>query len=319
MSIDLVIENVGIFKADLKASRKDYERIVQYLPQIGELKGSIESVLKKMTGYDAFNLPGSPVDSVFDIGDMHFKIRSDPKTKKPSYKTMVSGMEHYLWGIVFKTSTGSAITGIVKEKNEDYMMADRLKEEFEIIVWGLLEPEVRQTIRYTITGPLAGEEPLSQLIIPKKIYSPLTSDDGLLYLRLDRIAEHMTKFKKAYEKELTKGMKKKQKTKTTQISSTKAFDVEQTQRAGPRWQLVVKTLVTVPVEGAEEGELDKLAALDLKSARKAFPWYRLIEREVRNKSKLYVSIPSVYKRIQELKGIEPVKATVIVIEQREIL
>jgi len=319
VSLETRIRNVGTFNGDLSVSRRDYLRTGVYIPKIEELMGQFERALKLRTGYTVDNPPVKKAEDRFVVGDVDFKVASHKRTKKPSYKDIVNGMESHLNGILFLVSTGRTITGIANEKEEQYISLDKLKEDFDVIVGGAMYPDIKQTITYSVSGSLERERSLTRLVAPKRIFSlkPTTSQ---LYVRLDRIFRDMIAFRGSYEGEVNKkGVKTDKKTKTTQVSSTQAFKMVKIKREGPNWTNVVKTLVQVPIKKSEEGELDELQKMNVRKARKLFPHYRFVERPFRGNNKLYISIPSMLDYIVDLKAGELVKAVVTDIQAREVL
>jgi len=308
------IKNIRPFNEELGgSSRRDYRRAVKHIPKLEEIIDFMNQILKDKPGYNAANRPKKPVNNNYPAENVLFNVKTESTTKKSPYKNIVMRMEDYLVGIISLLEGGRTITGIIKENGEPFMTVESLKQEYDIIVAGIFEPEIKQTITYSTAGALGKEKSLSQLIIPKKIPSPLARGGEELYIRINRILADMLEFKEKYENKLTKGLVEEEK--TAQISSTQTYDIKKIKRKGPNWPYIVKTLVTVPIKKAPIGEIDKIVQLNLKQARKQFPYYNFTER----KAALYISIPSVNKRIQNLKLQRPVKATVVNIKPGEIL
>jgi len=323
---DIVLKTVGPeLSSNPEKDEKDYKRAMQELPKGNELViEPLEKALKKATGYSDVNIPSEIIETKFpeDLGwQANFIVKSEPRTtKRPSYKTAVEEMERHLSGIAFLISGGMTISGIAKYDGVLYMGVERLRDEFNIIVAGISNAGVEQTITPVLKEPLASEKNLDKLIIPggRNIYA-LTEENFMLYTRTDRLLNSYLKYIGAYKEKLTKGIRKKKA--TVQTTGKDAYNIEKGKREGPDWPYVVKTLVTVPVRDATIGQLDLL--LDkiktLKQKKQEFPYYDLIEREVRGETLLYISISSVYETIQNLKSGPPVKAKVVSVEHKEIL
>jgi hypothetical protein len=325
MSIDdITISKVSPqFNGNISKRRKDYERAKQDIPKLKEkVIVPLEKALKSIHKYGEYNLPVEPVTEEITRGLVTFKVKTGTKTKKPSYKSAVIEMEHYLQGILFHLSRGRAIKGIIKEGNAPYIPITEVRDDYDIIVAGILEPQIKHTVRYSAKGFLKNEKTLESLIIPSnRDPSAKTEENFMLYVRADRILKDEEEFLKEYEKELTKGLKGRKRLQTVQVSGKAAYETKRSKTDGPNYALVVKTLVTVPVSGAKTGELDILAddTISLQKKRKRFNYYELMEQLFRGKPKLYVSIPSLYERIQHLKQEYRTKSKRVVINPKEII
>jgi len=192
-------------------------------------------------------------------------------------------------------------------------------QAYDIIVAGVMKPEVKQTIKYETTGELAEEKPLDEIVLRDKPSSSLTEDNLATYVRLDRIASNLTAYVKAYEKELAKGQRKPEK--TIAVTTRSAYQTTKSTSDGVDWAYVTKSLVSVPTDSKTVGELNIISDASISRAEKEreMPTYKLTYREVRGTKRLYVSIQSVYQRIQDLKFEEKVEAKRVTVAPKEVV
>jgi len=309
-----IIKKVGPDYDGDRAKGVEYsERAENNISELKEAMSKLEETLKKSTGYDRYNPPVGIDKKEISLPNcpVTFYVRSEYKTtKRPPYKEAVANMERYLEGIIFHLLRGRTITGIAKKGDIFYIGVEKLKEDFDIIVAGILQGGLEQTINYKVEGPLKDEEPFKELEIPKNPGSK-TKENFIFYVRADRVKKDEENYLKLYKADYIKDLKRKKRMEE-QVSSTRKVVANKKIAKGPDWGTIVKTIVTVPVKDAPTGELDELLILyndgGLTKVQKKFPWYDLIERNVRNKYLLYVSICSVGERIQCLKeGVPRIK------------
>ncbi len=320
VTIDNKIYNVGEFKGDLTEGKQDYERAKQGADLVKKEMSALEERLKADTGYSQLEPPEEKTTKDVRRGDVTFNITSIKKIKKPQYKTAVEGMENYLDGIFSLISGGRTITGVVKEGKQTYVSVDRLLEEFDIIVAGVMLPDVKHTIKYDVTGALADEIPLDEIVLKDgRNPSSITEENFANYVRMDRIISNLTDYVKAYEAELSKGQRKKEK--LTQVTDEAAYETTKSKATGVDWMYVVTKLITVPTNPKEKGELNILSDDEVSKAEKErqMPTYKLMYREPLGEKKLYVSLQSVYNRIQELKEERTIESKRLKVEPKEVV
>ena len=302
-----IIKRVGPeYNKNREKGERDFERAENNVSELEKAMSQLEITLKKVTGYNKFNLPYESDEKRITLPDcpVLFSIRSEYRTtKKPSYKTAAEDMERHLNGIIFHLSRGRTITGIAKENDVLYIGVEKLKEDFDIIVGGILEGGLEQTIKYKTDDYLKKEESLKEIEIPINP-SAKTKENFIFYAKADKIKSDENKYIKAYKADYAAELKRKGEIKE-QVSSTRTVVAKKSIIKAVNWGAVVKTLVTVPVSDAPTGEFDEILELykskGLNSVQNKFRWYDLIERETRNKKTLYVSICSVSEVIQNLK------------------
>jgi hypothetical protein len=303
-TIDNVVRNVPIFDGDLKKGRLNYERASQGLELIEEACGLLEETIKAETGFDAFNLPEDQQTTKIERGDVVFNVVSQARTRKPQYKTAVTQMENYLTGISWLLAEGRAITGVVKVGRNAYVTVDSLLQNFDIIVRGILVPEVKHTIRYEARGKLVTEVARDEIKLAENRWR-LNAENAANYVRVDRIREGLAAYVKAYEQALAaEAAARGQGEQVVAVTQKAAYRTRESSAEGVKWVDVVSTLVKVSTIKKSVGELNILAdyTISLVQKQRDMPWYQLKYREVGNDKVLYVAIASVYDRIQQLKG-----------------
>jgi len=319
VTIDNVVQNVPEFNRDLSRGEKNYQRAQQGLELVKARMGALEDTLKSETGYNDVDLPPEVMVTTLEVGDVAFRITSHKGKKRPQYKTAVTEMENYLAGIATMLGEGRTITGVVKQGRGTYVKAAALLDQFDIIVAGVMRPGVVHKIAYEAKGELADELAVDEVELPQERYAGnLNPDNAANYVRMDRIQPNLAAFKKAYEKELAKMQKKPEQ--TTQVKANTAYTTTKSTASGPDWAYVVKTLVTVPTDKNGAGELNVLADPEgTKTSKRELP-YQVIFRESRGgEEEAYVSIQSVYKRIQCLKEESEIKARRLKAESKEVV
>jgi len=302
-TIDNIVKNVGKFDAesgDIKKSRRDYERAKQGAETIGEYRTVLEDMLKKETGYNKFNLPSEPQDFAITQGDVTFNVRSEATTKRPKYKEAVTQMENYLGGLSYVLSEGRIITGVAKEEGKWVIGVDELLMQYTVMVAGIMVPDVRHKISYDASGKIATEKTLESMNLGDIKDIGLNEASFMNYIRMERLEYDLVPFVKSYEKKLSESEKTKG---IVGVNSRAGYKKEDSKAEGTSWKYVASTLIKIK-EDDDDGELDILANPDISLTEKKedLPFYELFVREPYGEKKLYVSLESVYDRIQDLKG-----------------
>jgi len=299
VTLDKMIKNVAAYKS--LSQHQEYEQAKQGKKLIEIEMNKLESALAAWTGFDEFNLPIESVITEVGKGAVTFIVSSYTGIKKPSYKTAVEGLENHLKGYQFMLNNSRTITGIAKEHGVAVIDVERLLEESEVIVGGILQPGVTHRIKY---------ETATEIPIPEAMYlkgrkgSALSENNLIEYVQMDKLHASLDTFVKAYEKNLRKGGSG-----VKPVSSKKGYATEKSEAEGTDWAYVVKTLIQVR-DNEEQGELNILAdqGISLAEKKRQLPSFDLMYRIVYNERKLYVSLPSVFDRIQQLKGEETITA-----------
>ena len=319
VTLDNKVQNVPQFDGDLTRGEKNYQRAQQGLEVVKSRMGALEDTLKAETGYNDVDLPLEVMETTLEVGDVTFLVTSHTGKKRPQYKTAVVEMENYLAGIATMLGEGRTITGVVKQGRGTYVKASALLDQFDIMVAGVMRPGVTHKITYEAAGELADEPAVAELELPQERYAGnLNADNAANYVRMDRLNPNLVAFKKDYEKELAKGQRKP--VQTTQVKASTAYTTTKAKAVGPNWAYVVKTMVTVPTDKNGEGELNELADPDgTKTSKRELP-YQVIFRENRGGTEeAYVSIQSVYKRIEGLKEESQIKAKRLQAQSKEVV
>lgn len=265
-------------------------------------------------------MPKKPENTEIKLGDVKFLIRSAKSTKRPPYKKAVENMETYLDGISFWIYQGMEIEGIFPLGRSTFIGVEKLLGAFNIVVGGILNPGVKHTIKYEAAGKLANEKVLDELVLREiRRYRVLTEQNFADYVRMDRIEPILVTYEEDYTNLLTKGQKKDEK--LTPITTRSAYETTKSKSEGSDWGYVVKTLVTVPTDPESEGELNILNNPNISKAEKEriFPYYTLEYIAKKDERILYVSIQSVFKRIQMLKEEKSIEAKRLIVEPKEIV
>jgi hypothetical protein len=339
VTFDGIIKNVGEFSGDLKLGRRNYERAKQGLGLIDKEVSALEETLKRETGFDLFNMPTGVETTVLDIGDVCFEIKTQSKIKRPQYKTVVTEMENYLMGISFLLSQGKTITGVVVEGRNQYVNVDKLVEAYEVMVAGVMKPELKHTIKYKISDKLKNEGITDIVLDQGRDNDYLNEINSANYVKMNLLRGVLASYVKSYEKSLSESDTQSDSKSDSKsegnlledqdensesviaVTTKSAYSAKKSVAHGVDWGYVVKTLITVPTDrGQEEGELNILADADISKAEKdrELPFYKTIYREPRGIRTLYVSIKSVYDRIQELK-VADIKTNRLSVKPKEIV
>ncbi len=320
VTIDKIVQNVGKFDGKVENHRM-YERAKENIVVLNADEGTkkLEQTLKMNTRYNDFNLPRVPEDYNIGLGDVTFNVRSETTTKRPQYKTAVNQMENYISGIMLLLSSDRVITGVAKEEGQWCISAEKLLEQYELIIAGVKSPGIKQTITYETTGLMAQENVPQELHLAIESNGNLTADNFRNYVRKDRLLEVSEKYVKAYEKALGK---EKKVAGIVSVNSRKGYKEESIKTEGTNWAYVAKTLVNDSFEDDDTmGELNILANPDIsvKAKRKELPFYDLFVRQPYGEKTIYVGLESVYHRIQDLKDEKTITANRTTYVPKEIV
>lgn len=317
VTIDKVVENVAPYKGDLKSGRRDYERAKQGLELIEEESLKLEDALKRETGYSEFNLPYEPATMDIQRGPVTFSVKSEMTTKRPQYKTAVTQMENYLNGLNFLTSEGRVITGIAKSDDDGWMIrTDKLLESYEVIVAGIMFPDLRQKIDYTANEELKNQPVPSEIDLKgRPNASALTENNFVNYVMMDRMKENLETYVSDFEKDL----KKQKKEGVIEVSSRSGYEKTKNIKEGTNWGYVVKTLISASEK--DPGELNILAnpEIGFEEKQRDLPFYQLYGKDVRGERKIFVTLESVYDRIQDLKEQEIITSKTTKLTPKELV
>ncbi len=315
--IKMTQEILGVKEyAGMKESRMDYERAKQNAPLLkSEIIEPFEQMLRthyaNATGFDEYSLPFAITKIGLSLGDgIGFDLRGETRTKKPAYKEIVKDMEGYIEGINFLLSRGRTITGVMKHNNKPFVNVEKLRDDYDVKVAAHISPEFKFTIDYRFQP-----DETSSILVPTRM--GLDARTAVLYANAVSMYDSMARLQKSFEQDsndeqFAMG-------EPVRVTKKKAYDASEKTREGPRWSYVVQTLVTVPVKNAPTGELDDLlnAEGSIHKLRRDFSQYKLMEHP--DRAEVFVSLKSVYDRIQGLKNSDSVSATVISVAQQEVL
>ena len=313
VTLDKIVKKVPEFVSI--SQKTDYETAIQGLQLIKIEQEKFKESIKAETGYDMFNLPDKKTKTKIPIGDIEFEVTSFPKIKKPNYKDATEDIERHLRGYQFLINNGRTITGIAKEKNIAVIDVEKLLEECSIIVGGIMIPTVNYKIEYGIGAKLTVPEVNSIELKGRKSYL-LSEKNAIEYVQLDKMKENLEGFIEKYESKIVVGGDG-----IKAVSDKSAYKTQKSESAGVDWAYVVKTLLQVRSD-EPLGELDVLTRCHERinpQDRDIVSKYDVIRRTVNDERRLYVSIASVYDRIQELKDSETIISKRTKIESLDIV
>ncbi|MFH1439225.1 MAG: hypothetical protein ABIG89_01565 [Candidatus Woesearchaeota archaeon] len=166
-----------------------------------------EELLKKDSGYDNDNRPDAKVEHELKLGDIIFKITTEPRMKKPGYKEVIDGFKDFLdkvkgyrelflefdevdaqTGQVTKRTRLGNMEGIVTIDGEPYISLDLVLGEVDKLKESVLVPEVKQTIGYEPEIEYRGA-----LVIPVRQAIVLNETGALTYARANSYDNFLAK------------------------------------------------------------------------------------------------------------------------------
>jgi hypothetical protein len=322
VTLDKVVKFVGEFDGDLDKGQKNYEQAKQGKDIVKEEKAAFAETLKDKTGFGPFNLPQGAVKTPVSVGDVDFTVKSTYR-RRLKFKDAVQDMENYLKGIHGLVWEGRTITGVVKEGKSVYISAEKLLDTYDQFIFTVMAYEIRHDIKYDAKGALATEGALEEIVL-KSNRDPkaLTPSNAAAYVRLDRVEGDLKDYAKQYEAKLAETTEKTGK-KTVAVTADMAYDAEKETTERVDWGYVVRTLIKVPTQEDEdeEGEINTLAdeTVSLAEKQRELPWFKTLYHEVRGQKKTYVSIESVYQRIQDLKTQQSIAAETVKVTPKQIV
>jgi hypothetical protein len=309
VTLDNVVERVRQFDGDISRKR-DYERAKQGLEIIKAYQGAFKEALKAETGFDEMNLPEGTKETEIEKGDIVFTIKSNRTTIKPQYMQAVTGMENYIKGVNMLLSEGRAITGMIKHQGTYFTDAERLLETYAGMVAGLMVPGVRHVPKYEAPESAAPE---TLKLDANRI--ALTQASFEKYVAADQLKSDLEEFVEEYESKLSGGKKG-----VSRVNTRSGYKKKKSTSEGTDWAYVVKKLLRVKPEDAP-GELDIVAdpSISLAEKRRQLPHLDMAYHQVNGDRKVYVSMTSIYDRIQTLKDSETIISKRTKIEPVEIV
>ena len=309
----------------LKQETRMYDHIIETQEDLAKLIKDFEEHFigrfKKITNLNSMGYPKEPLEVILPRNKrfgISIKIKAYTSTKKPKYKDIVNNWEWWLQNVYDRYSLGETISTVKakKEKNKTvlYYHLRTLREAFWKIAKDFLNLEVDYSIIPRIDKTYAKED-FSIIAIPTNVNVKIESEANyLLYYRISKAYNLRERFVKEYKKKLDE-MKGKKAQEIIQVTKTCAKQVSSKQVPQPLYRVVVQKIVTIPIKDSPKGELDILLEPgSLSSKRKMFPYYDIIEDQ--HKKELYLAVPSLQQRIEELK--EYTKSKRIDIKNRKI-
>ncbi len=294
ITLDQVVKKISPFTGDMKEGRRDYERAKQGVELLDQKLEAMQETIKEETGFSKVNIPKEKHVDTFTYDGIVLKVTSVPTTKKPQYKTAVTQMENYLVGVGSLLSEGRVITGIVQEKNQWYIRADKLLEQFETIKAGIMVGNIRQSITYK--APHTIDVP-QELDLSTPDLFELHEENAKLYVQMNQIKEMYKSYIEAYEAKLET-----KKDGIVKINTRAGIEKSKKSKEMTQWKDIIEVFLGT---AEQEGELHILAdaELSLGQKKRRVPQYKLITHNAHGVDRTYVAISSVYRRINDLKEI----------------
>ncbi|MFH0876039.1 MAG: hypothetical protein V1859_08940 [archaeon] len=338
MAINDIIEKASpkVFDgSDLRRYRSRYERAKQNVETLTDIILFLENVFYDKTSYHKFNLP--PEEGAIkyipenEEGSVRVKVNSEARIKKPAYKQMCEEMKIYLNEILRLLNQKKTITYVRKENGVPYIRVKKVKEAYDSIIKSKLDYTVEHNIETIVKGELENEGTLSRLLIPQIDTGEITQNDLIFYLRAKRLLDDEFKFIKQYDNVLKSRHAKGKKKATIQVSSKHSYGSTRKTSTLPDYPNVVRNIISVPVKTKTDkkgepipvGELNQIDDDNISFEEKLNMFntkYELMQKHLkRDGTVLYVSIPSLYRRIESLLGEEPTVYDSFIIKPKEII
>jgi hypothetical protein len=311
VTLDNIVQAVPTFNGDLDAQQRDYERARQQLDRIADAIESFELAVKKATGFNKLNLPGEKAKKIFSLGDVAIEVTSWNAVPRPQYKEVVEDFEGWLYGINQLVVSGRTITGVAKRESGGipYIETVKLRDDFDTIMEKRFLPDVKHELFLAATGDTADQlNRMAEARFELPEYPGLINQgNASKYALMKAIQTSLGEFVEAYEAALKERTERKKEA-VVEVSPGVGYTVKKKTAKGPSWATIVKTLMIVKTDKKSIGEINTLADPSVSFERKQELPYDLWNRDFDNTVRLYVSIPSVCTRIDELKEGKPIVA-----------
>jgi hypothetical protein len=326
------IKQVTTFRGDLKEQRLEYETAKQGLANLeyacNQFVESIKGACDTANNYNLLNMPKETTNTKMKIGEVDFTILSWSDTRRPSYQGIVSSWVTNLDGLVLAANEGKAITGMPKHDDKYWLETVWARNYLFIPVCKSIQPVIAHEVVYDapqLVEAAKNPELVIDLGNDLKELNLLKPKNALNYVLMREIRSDLECFVKNYEDKLNSKLGKR-KEDTVPISETDAYEVRKIKSKGPNWPQVVKRMILVPTDKKCVGELDILADVNLSLTDRME--MKLEDGKLKNlytlwvpegKASLYLSIPSIINRIDELKEEDPVKSKRLTVENKDIV
>lgn len=291
---------------DVAKESKNFERARHNVEQMTLLKERITKLIKRKFRIHPYRMKDKKAErelKVDDIklADVQFQLRHNPTP----YADVLAGMEAKLQGIAYLAVRGSDLINVILEKDEPYILAGHLLEEFDIILSGNLNLSTRCIIK-----PI-GEYPQikDRLLVPRGAYDEISWNTIALWTALQTALKAEEKYIKLFKEAAAAGAPKDGKRITQTEKANEVVEGVIIEKKGVDYTDVIRTLIPVPTEIHErepfDPELPYLARddLSLKQMQKLLPWYDLFELKNKRKRQepgIYVGVQSIEDRIEDL-------------------
>lgn len=296
----------GVRKLEIDVAREAVlaQRAEHNIEIMEDLKDKISERIARRYRLDAFMTKDGIIERELYAGnDKLADVKGELRYKKTPYKKVAEGMEAYLQGIAFHFNRGRWMTpGLTRREHEPYMHVESLIDEFGILLAGHLSPAVE----CNITPVIQWKEPGETLIIPANADREISANAIRLLMQIGCALPLEKSYLKKFRKEAAKGAPK-EGVNITEVSPRRAVEGGSVEKETVDWADVVRSLITAPMENHDrewDPELPYLADQTKwfgPRAKEVLAHYELSESQPGEKKGNYVSIRTVYERMQQLK------------------
>ncbi|MBS3116966.1 hypothetical protein J4421_05210 [Candidatus Woesearchaeota archaeon] len=273
-----------------------YQATLSVIPLLrDQIISPFEKLLKENTGFSNENLPADVVMMERTYGPVDFGIESQGREKRPSYATVVDGLNAFLEHVQDDHGRGIKRRGLRTFDDKPYVEIDAVVEQVEELRQGVSQQELKQTITYK-----ANVDDLAVIAVPLVQRVALTESDAVRYVQSRQLEKRI---KEGTVEPFTQALREQTGYKKGNVPAEMVN----------HWVQVGSHLISVqiiPEETVKYAEM--LKALMGEGTRRTLPGEFLriqgerqeipSEYDVREKEgRRYVSVSGTIQRLQELK------------------
>lgn len=287
---------------DVAKEARDSERAKHNVERMDGLQKKILGLIKKRYKFDISTEDSDVIERELMVDGVKIAdVQLERRYRKTAYKKVVEEMEDHLEGIAFHKNRGRHITDTIRRNSKLYIHAERLLEDFDIILGGNLG----LAVEYNVNPLVSYKEPRETLIVPEDSTTKLSANSIRLLAQIGFALPLEKAYLTKYNKEAAKGAPNGG-VNVTEVSSRKAVEGGHTEKDLTDYTNIVRSLIPVPTEDHTkkwDPELPYLVRKDIsfESKKDIMPWYELATGRNGERLGVYVGIKSVYERLQELK------------------
>ena len=298
--------SAGIRKLEIDVAKEALlaQRTEHNIERMKDLKKKISERIARRYRFDTYIEKEGVVERQLYADNVKLAdIKGELRYKKTPYKAVAEGMEAHLLGITFHFNRGRWMTpDLTRRGNEPYVHAEKLIDDFAIEMAGHLSPAVE----CNITPAIEWKEPKETLIIPQNADREISANSLRLLMQINYALPLEEAYLKKFRKTAAEGASKNG-VNVTEVNSRKAVEGGSVERETTDWANVVRSLIPAPMENHDrewDPELPYLADSSKwfgPRAKEILAHYELSDWKPGEKKGMYVSVRSIYERIQQLK------------------